>query len=213
MNAGDLLTKQHILSDYRHAARQDPTADDSSASQVRGIVYLETDRRLLPASADTPLEEWALQPLEEIKFLRSIVNGEYGARDAQMLLGLVPWAPVDREVGVFERWLNLAEETAGPETWRRVKGFRFLLQGITDRAVFEDLVLGEGFVAVLKSFRDKGRRFSFDVGVDQHSGGVWQLETVAQAIEKVHAGVEDEEQKTVFVLSMYIRPTRDLERC
>jgi len=199
MNEGDMLTKEHVLSDYCKAAKQD--AKDESSPKVRGVVYVETDRRL-EETTGRALHEWAHQPTEEIKFLRSIVEKQHGERDADLLLGLVPWAPVNQGVDVFEDWLKHAEQTAGPETWSRIKGFRFLLQAITDQNVFESLVFSEGFISVLKSFRGKGRNLSFDVGVDQHSGGVWQLEALVKVIERVHAGVEEDE-KVIFILSEF----------
>lgn len=199
MNEGDMLTKEHVLSDYCRAAKQDQK--DESLPKVRGVVYVETDRRL-EETTGRALRQWAHQPTEEIKFLRSIVERQHGERDADLLLGLVPWAPVNQGVDVFEDWLKHAEQTAGPETWSRIKGFRFLLQAIIDQKVFESLVFSEGFISVLKSFRGKGRNFSFDVGVDQHSGGVWQLEALVKVVEQVHAGVE-ENDKVVFILSEF----------
>lgn len=192
-----LLSKQHVLSDYYRAASQPPVS--TSDPQVRGVVYVETDR-WLESPTGRSLEQWAHQPLEEIKFLRSIVEGEYGEQDSKTLLGIVPWAPVDQGVEVFEEWMSLAERTAGAETWKRIKGFRHLLQGITDKNEFERLVFSDGFIAILKALRGKGREFSFDVGVDQHSGGIWQLEALVEVIKRVHAGA-GEGEKVVFILS------------
>lgn len=197
MKEGEQLTKQQILSDYFTAAKQN--TGDSSDAQVEGVVYIETDRTLKPRSG-LSLEQWAAQPLEEIRFLRSILEGEYGDKDSKALLGLVLWAPVDQGLEVFLQWLKLAEEAAGPATWSRVKGFRFLLQGITDRQHFESLVFSEGFLSVIKAHATGGRDFCFDAGVDQHSGGVWQLEAFANVIERLHDHAPVEETVT-FILS------------
>lgn len=197
MEPGELLTKQHILSDYNKAAKQNP-GDDSDV-HVQGVVYVETDRRLEPKDNQT-LEQWALQPIEEIRFLRSIVEGEYGERDSAMLQGIVLWAPVDQGLEVFEQWLRHAERVAGEETWSRVKGFRFLLQGITDEAKFYALVRSTGFSRVLKAHASNDRKFCFDVGVDQHSGGVWQLEAIADAMERAH-DIVDTSERVTFILS------------
>lgn len=197
MNDGDMLAKQHIVSDYLHAAKQD--SKHEHPPRVRGVVYIETDRRLDEAT-DRKLHDWARQPIEEIRFLRSVVENKYGAKDSQLLLGLIPWAPLNQGVSVFEDWLEHAKQIAGPETWARVKGFRFLLQGITDRKEFEGLVFSRDFISILKSFRGNGRNYSFDVGIDQHFGGVWQLEAFAKVIEQVQSEA-DENDKVVFVLS------------
>lgn len=184
------IANRHELSDYRRAIKQD---------KVRGVVYIETDRRLEPRK-DLPLEQWAYQPTQELVFLRSIVEKRYGEDDSNLLLGIVPWAPLNQSVEVFESWLTHAEATAGPETWTRVKGLRFLLQAITDKKAFEDLVFSDDFISILKSFRGKGRNFSFDVGIDQLGGGVWQLEGFAKVIELVHADAADDE-KVTFIIS------------
>ena len=45
--------------------------------------------------------------------------------------------------------------------------------------------------------------YVFDLGVDQHSGGKWQLEEAAQMIERAHEGVA-EEDKVTFIISKSI---------
>lgn len=203
MKEGELLTKQHILDDYYQAIHKNN--GDESTPFVRGIIYIETDRRLLSPNGGA-LSVWAHQAVEEIKFLRQIVEGQgtaertYTAGDAEKLVGIVLWAPVNMGPAVFEEWLKLAKDTAGETTWDVVKGFRFLLQGITDQLEFEKLVLSDDFIATMRLFRAKGRNFSFDVGVDQHSGGVWQLEAMVKVIERVHEGVPEDE-KVTFILS------------
>ena len=193
------LAKQHILPDYYHASRQDTTeAEDVT---VDGVVYVETDRHY-----ETPSEElakWASNPLDEVKFVREIVDGGYGERDSRMLLGIVLWAPMNQPPEVLKEWLHLAEEAAGPETWKRVKGFRFLLQAIYDQDKFKQLVLSDEFAANLKILGQRG--FSFDIGVDQHSGGPWQLEFVYMAMQEAHKGATDE-QKVTFIINHFCKP-------
>ena len=109
------------------------------------------------------------------------------------------WAPVDRGVDGFWTYVEAANKIAGQDTWGFVKGFRFLLQGIKNQASFDRLVFGESFVGVLQLLGREG--WSFDVGIDQRQGGVWQLEHFADALRRVHDGVETKE-KTVIILSM-----------
>lgn len=198
MTPGMPLAKQHILPDYYEASQQTSTP---SETKVHGVVYVETDRRYDPPTGS--LAEWAANPLDEVKFVRSIVEGDYGSRDRQMLLGIVLWAPMNQPPEVLREWLRLAEQAAGPTTWQRVKGFRFLLQAIHDEAEFKDLVLGPDFAANLKLLGQRG--FSFDIGVDQHSGGPWQLEWVYMAMQRAHAGVEDG-QKVTFIINHLCKP-------
>ncbi|KAK4543922.1 hypothetical protein LTR36_004696 [Oleoguttula mirabilis] len=193
------LAKPHLLEDYCQASKrgvaQDPDLD------VKGVVYIETDVRYDPPNGD--IATWAKGPLDEILFLRDIVEGRYGARDSSMLLGLVPWAPIDQPTAVLDEYLLLAKDMAGPQVWPRVKGFRFLLQAIEDRATFEKLVFSSTFVANLKLLGKRG--FSFDVGVDQHSSGIWQLEAMATAMEMAHEGVP-ETKRVRFVINHLCKP-------
>lgn len=202
MTPGMPLARPHLLSHYREAARS--TKASQSDSEVEGVVYIETDVRYDEPRGE--LASWAKGPLDEIKFLRRAVEGHYDSQDGNMLLALVPWAPMDQPTPVLEEYLRLAEEAAGQQTWSRVKGFRFLLQFIHDEAKFRSLALGDGFIANLKLLGTRG--FSFDVGVDQRSGGIWQLEIVAQAMKAAHDGVP-EEQKVVFVINHLCKPDFD----
>ena len=200
MTAGNPLAKPHLLSHYRNAAKQPPGFN--SDHNVEGVVYVETDVRYETPNGD--VASWAKGPLDEIRFLRRAVEGHYDGLDGKMLLGLVPWAPMDQPTAVLEQYLRLAEEAAGPETWRRVKGFRFLLQFIHDQAKFQDLALGDTFIANLQLLGQRG--FSFDIGVDQRSGGTWQLSTVAKTISLAHHAVPEPEQ-TTFILNHLCKPS------
>ncbi|KAF7188584.1 L-rhamnono-gamma-lactonase [Pseudocercospora fuligena] len=199
MTPGMPLAKEHILSQYYAASKQDGSSEQDF--EVTGVVYVETDVRYDQPSGD--VKDWAKGPLDEIKFLRDIVEAKYGERDSKMLLAIVAWAPMDQSTEVLEEWLRLAEETAGSETWRRVKGFRFLLQAILDEEKFKTLVSSQHFINNLKLLGKRG--FAFDVGVDQHSGGIWQLELISRAMTTAHVDVPDDE-KVTFVLNHLCKP-------
>lgn len=199
MKPGEPLTKEHVFVDYRNASASDSNKD----YEVIAAIYVETDRRYDPPTRATPLATWAKGPLDEIRFLRSIAEGQHGFSDNTWLLGAVLWAPLDQGPEVLEEWLQLAEETAGPDLWKRVRGFRFLLQAIHDREQFNKLVLSDFCIRTLRILAE--RHFAFDIGVDQNSGGTWQLETMAEVIKAVHEGQPDI-HKTVFVLNHLCKP-------
>lgn len=191
MNPGERLARQYSIDDYKLAAGvSDPTRIE--------LVYVETDRRIKPGDR---VQDWALEPLQEIAFLRRIVEGDaslgegFTDRDSLLLKGIVAWAPLNKGVQGFEEYIQEAKRTAGQPTWDRVKGFRFLLQGIKDQTTFQDIVKSQEVRDILKSF---GKTWSFDVGVDQRQGGVWQLEMVAELIESVST---DSKNEVFFVLS------------
>ena len=119
-----------------------------------------------------------------------------------MLAGIVLWAPVDRGEAVFDRWLELAETVAGPATWTLVKGFRFLLQGIQSQSEFEQLVLSDSFIRIMTKLGSKG--YAFDVGIDQHSGGLWQLQIWSTVLDRIAEASHG--QQTTFVMSRWRPP-------
>ena len=199
MIPGMPLAKPHLIRDYTKASKQD--VNENSNTKVEGIVYVETDVRYDTPNGDVAI--WARGPLNEIKLLRSIVEGKYDSKDTQLLLGVVPWAPMDQPPSVLSEYLHLAEEIAARPTWSRVKGFRYLLQFIVHRDRFKALVLSDDFISNLKILGQRG--FSFDIGVDQRSGGVWQLETVTQAMQAAHTDTS-EGNKVTFVVNHLCKP-------
>lgn len=217
MQDGDLLAKQYSIDEYlsvssspsstrNHETSPSPPSA-SSQYEVKGFVYVETDRKyhneLSPHETMLSFESALEGPFEELAFLRRMVAGTpevgegFDAETRKMMKGCVLWAPLDKGAVVFKEWAQ-AVGNNGPAA-AYVKGFRFLLQGIRDKDVFEKLVKDEACVQIL---REMGRRgWSFDIGVDARQGGNWQLDIVRGLIERVHDGVENRD-KTVFILSM-----------
>lgn len=199
MTPGHALAKRHGIADY--------TAITSSTSPIQpaGFIYVETDR-YLPAprpqasqSAAGPdsiqaLSIWANEPLEELKFLRRMVEetpneGDgFAASQGAAMLGCVVWAPFLLAPSLFDAYLRMAEEVSGPRLWERVVGFRYLLQGRGEDAV-RQLVQNEdwiGNIAALRKGRG-GKGWTFDVGADAHRDGAEVIEVVADMVEKVRA--------------------------
>lgn len=203
LHPGHPLQRQWLLSDYLATSTEALSSGQDGFGTLKGFVYVETDRALGPPGSSASEERWK-GPLEELAFLRRIVEGtlqkdeEVNGMQAKALLGIVLWAPVDQGPAVLEEYLEMAEHAAGASTWQRVKGFRYLVQGMTDRAAFTDLVLGRNFVECLRLL---GKRdYTFDVGVDQRQGGVWQLEVFLDCIKRVRIDRTPDEYGT-FVLS------------
>ncbi|KAE9976403.1 hypothetical protein BLS_002072 [Venturia inaequalis] len=213
MNKGDHLAKQYSISEYLAASSPSPTPSSREPAnyEVKGFVYVETDRRYrreLAEGEDVCEFKWAEQCYAENAFLMRIirrlraegvgVDEGFDGETAGLMRGCVVWAPVDRGLDVFRRWLDV-EHSTGLQ-W--VKGFRYLLQGIRDKGEFERVVMDAGFVDVLGFMGREG--WCFDVGVDQRQGGNWQLEFIPGLIARVHEGVVGDREKTVFVLSMCV---------
>jgi L-rhamnono-1,4-lactonase len=203
MEPGAHLTRRYGISDY--------TAAIGGSVHVKGFVYVETDRFLPeappaltsasssqktdPAAEEKEEEEEAgflsyiKEPLNEIAYLRRIAERQPEDGDGQtqaecdLMKGAVAWAPLNLGPTWLRRYLAKAEKVAGERTWKMIKGFRFLLQGIKDRDKFTSLALGSEWIECMKELGRLG--FSFDVGVDQRQGGVWQLEIAGEMIKRL----------------------------
>jgi hypothetical protein len=186
------LAKPHGVTEYLAAAR-DPA--------LAGFVYVETDRYLpsyVPEEeGEDALREWAKEPLEEVGFLRGIV--ETGGKEAALMKGCVLFAPFHLPHAQFQAYLRLAEGAAGPELWKRVVGFRYLLQGKGDGQVAK-LVGSEHWLQNVVSL-EQGR-WVFEVGVDCHRDGTAGLEAVEEMIREIRK----RQGYVRFVLSTYIAP-------
>lgn len=133
----------------------------------------------------------------EVDWLRRIAAGTpklgegHEALHKELCLAIVPWAPLPSGAQALERYVEMVRERAG-ESWEKIRGFRYLVQ---DKK--EGTMLGTGFIEGLKWLGTKG--FTFDVGIDHHRGGDWQLDEAVQMIRRAHEGVAEEE-KVTFIL-------------
>ncbi|KAM7201496.1 hypothetical protein V8F33_003320 [Rhypophila sp. PSN 637] len=174
------------------------TATSSSSKSLQGFIAIEAGRE------NDSSKDWTA-PLQEISFFRRVITGEprdgegHSAADKDLCLGIVPWAPVNLGPEQLEKYLAKAEEETGPETWSKVKGFRYLLQDQPNGTALEG-----DFIEGLKLLGRKG--FVFDVGVDHHRRGRTQLDELVEMIDRAHDGVEKEEDKVVFVLNHLCKP-------
>lgn len=189
------LAKQHSVAEYL-------STTSSSPVPPKAFIYVETDRHLPSASPPSSLlapslpradleqglRSWARAPLEELAFLRRVVEGSVeegdgAGRDAgEMVAGLVVWAPFHLPPGVFEAYLEVARGVLGERAWARVVGFRYLLQG---RGVEEvRRLVGVRFVENVRRAceGEGGEGRTFDVGVDAHRDGVEVLGVVEELV-------------------------------
>jgi L-rhamnono-1,4-lactonase len=189
---------KNSISDYRTIV----TNAQAPNYQVDGFIFVETGQNARPGS---DVQKWAAGPLDELSFLKGIVEGTSTTptvatgpkNNGDLMKGIVAWAPINRGVEAFQEYLKAAEKTAGNKTWSRVKGFRYLLQGIRSESSFKKMVEDPAVVKTLSAMGEAG--YSFDIGVDAHHGGVWQLERVAGLMETVSDSTTG--VKTRFILS------------
>ncbi|PNY24412.1 L-rhamnono-gamma-lactonase [Tolypocladium capitatum] len=188
------LAGQHSLDEYKQATK--------SAPSLLGFVFVETDRKHDLAAGAADGSGWE-QPLNEVRWARRIALGQprdgegHAADDAQLCLGIVPWAPLPSGPAVMERYLDEVKEVAG-EAWPKVKGFRYLLQDKPHGTMME-----QDFIDSLKLLGRRG--FVFEVAVDQHRRGKKQLDEVVAMVDRAHDGVPEDE-KVTFILNHLCKP-------
>ena len=183
---GNPLASQHSIAEYRNACHP----DSSSRFINRGFVFLETDR----ISSST---EWKY-PLQEVDWLNRVSTGNprdgegHTEEDKQLVLGIVPWAPLPVGKEKLEEYFGMINERCEKG---KLKGFRYLVQDKPKGTMLE-----AGFIDGLKHLGREG--YSFDLGVDFRQGGPWQLQEAVEMIRRAHEGVEDGE-KVLFVISEF----------
>ncbi|KAH8811795.1 hypothetical protein F5884DRAFT_831553 [Xylogone sp. PMI_703] len=182
------LYKQQSVDEYEAATALLPS--------LKGFIFLETDRKHDLEAGAKDGSGWEM-PLMEVEWLKRIATGTpkegqgHSKEQAKLCLGIVPWAPLPSGGEVLERYVKEVEKHAG-ESFGKVRGFRYLVQ---DKP--KGVMLQEGFIDGLKWLGRNG--YTFDLGVDQHRGGRWQLEEALEMIERAHEGVDEEHQVTVII--------------
>jgi len=220
MTPGHHLSKRHGISDYLAIASPQPA----------GFIYVETDRYLAsaePSIQDSDsdeevkekLRQWAKEPLEEVRFLGRIVErmpeeGDgFTPEESGKMKGCVVYAPFHLPPKIFTIYLDLVKTLAGPQLWKCIKGWRYLLQGKGDGVVAKMLQENEaGWVSNLLKLKELGdgcEAWCFDVGVDNHRDGTEPMEAVGRLIDAVRKREQKEGgggdgKKVKFVLSTYM---------
>ena len=204
MTPGHHLSKRHGISDYLAITSPQPA----------GFIYVETDRYLAcaePSIADSDSNEavkdklraWAKEPLEEVRFLRRIVEGRpeggdgFTGEESGKMKGCVVYAPFHLSPRVFNVYLELVKEVAGPLLWKSIRGWRYLLQGkgqdVVEQMLAENEEAWVSNLVGLKGLGDGCQAWCFDVGVDNHRDGTGPMEAVGKLIRAVRAREDEDE--------------------
>ena len=171
------LPSDHVLKG-QNSVQEYCSAISSSAGDLRGFVFIESDR-----ISSLSQDGWS-HALEEVEFLARIAKGElreeehegFRAGDKDLVLGIVPWAPVPAGPEAMEKYMNSAKDRCGDEkVWKKIKGVRYLVQ---DKP--SGLMLQPRFIESLKWLGNNG--LAFDLGVDARNGGIWQLREACEML-------------------------------
>jgi L-rhamnono-1,4-lactonase len=169
--ADHALNRQNSIEQYRAAI--------AAGKPLRGFVFLETDRK-----SGLQDNEWE-DALEEVSFLVRIAEGNpiagegHTIADKDLVLGIVPWAPMPAAPDALARYLGEVRKRAG-DSFNKIKGFRYLLQ---DKPA--GTMLSQNFISNLLALG--AQNLSFDLGIDSRSGGLHQLEEACELLNRVHA--------------------------
>ncbi|CAG8982343.1 hypothetical protein HYALB_00005345 [Hymenoscyphus albidus] len=188
------LNKQHSIAEYAEATGR--------PSDLEGFIFLETDRKNDLESGMTDGSGWEM-PLMEVDWLKRIALGTpkegegHTEEDKKLCLAIIPWAPLPSGEDGMVKYVKEVAQRAGDAS-KKVKGFRYLLQDKPKGTMLQDK-----FIESLKWMGRKG--FVFDLGVDQHSGGKWQLEEAIEMVNKAHEGV-DASDRVTFIINHLCKP-------
>lgn len=174
------LNGQNSVDEYRAATA-------SSSGTLAGFIFIEADRK-----SSVEEEHWH-HVLDEVSFLGRIVKGTPGAgeghgpSDSELVLGIVPWAPIPAGPAVLEPYLLEIQRRCSHVgiDGNIVKGFRYLLQSKPAGTALEI-----PFIQALHWLGGKG--YTFDLGVDSRSGGEHELHEACQMMERVYGGESHE---------------------
>lgn len=133
----------------------------------------------------------------EVDWLKRIALGTpkegegHTEEDKKLCLAIIPWAPLPSGEEGMVKYVKEVAKRSG-DAFKKVKGFRYLVQDKPKGVMLEDK-----FIESLKWMGRKG--FVFDLGVDQHSGGKWQLEEAIEMVNKAHEGVDASDRVTIVI--------------
>ena len=187
------LHGQHSVNDYLAATSG---LNEHGPANVRGFVFIETDRK-----HDLATEDFEC-PLKEVSFVARIQQalpreGEgHTTEHADLVLGIVPWAPLPLGADKLSAFVDEAKGAAGA-TASKIVGFRYIIQ---DKPL--GTCLGPEFIESLKWMGRNG--YTFDVGIDMATEPKQGRECIAM-MKAAHQGVTTEE-KVGFIINHIIKP-------
>ena len=175
------LNQQLSVSEYRQAT-------ESASNSLKGFVFIETDRisKAVPTQKDftgVP-PEWK-HPLDEISFLARIIAGEpvegegHEVKDSELVLGIIPWAPITAGADLVSRYHRLAcERFHSSKDVSKLKGYRMLFQDKPPGTMLKP--------QVTESLQWLGDHdLCFELGVNARTGGLYQLQEACQLLSRL----------------------------
>jgi L-rhamnono-1,4-lactonase len=181
-----ILHRENSIQEYRSSV-------SNSVARLRGFIFIESDR--LSSLAEN---SWS-HVLDEIEFLASMAGCEpeegeherFKDPGSELILGIVPWAPIPAGAKVVEKYMILATERCkNKDVRKKIRGVRYLVQ---DKP--SGVMLQPEFIESLKWLGARG--LSFDLGIDARNGGMWQLKEACEMLKLVYANERGDDKGRV----------------
>ncbi|CDK28643.1 unnamed protein product [Kuraishia capsulata CBS 1993] len=154
------IAGEHGLAAYKKAAGKEFT----------GLVFLEVDVKADSDNWDLAVKEYAY------------VVDEFENDKDLTYKKIVPWIPLASSR--MEEFLQQLVESRGQALYDKyVSGFRYLFQDKPSGTMKNPTI-----VANLNKLAGQ-KRYTFDIGIDIHSYGVWEYQECLELLEKVDAGL------------------------
>ncbi|MCJ1475739.1 hypothetical protein MMC13_004403 [Lambiella insularis] len=207
------LSGQHSVVQYLTAIGSQPN--------LRGFVFIEADRKVhldavgldnlykkvgLHVSSGT---DWKVHldgggltnVLKEVSWISRIANGTprpgegHAVENAHLCFAIVPWAPLPLGATGMSKYIHIIKTVASVPAGQRITGFRYLLQDKPPGTMLQPL-----FIESLRWMGHNG--YAFDLGIDQRSSGLWQLDEAVAMVLKAHSGVPEQERVLIVINHM-----------
>ncbi|BFZ60902.1 L-rhamnono-gamma-lactonase [Saitoella coloradoensis] len=195
------INVQHSFTEYAmDASTRTPEykSEPEAKYDHRGFIFVEVGRQNGEQRGyDQGVSEFAYL-CEALRNAESGIAGEgYEPSSAKMLRGIMALAPAPVGSSAMEEHLQkLASVPHFNPTF--LKGFRYNLQDEPTGTA-----LTQGFIDSMKFLGTKGLRF--EINVNTHGAGIWQLQEAREMIIRAHDGVEDA-KKTTFIIDHMAKP-------
>lgn len=192
------LYSQHSVAEYKQAVQVPETGTNTTTSSIpnqklKGFIFIEADRK-----SHLQDESGWTHAFQEIAFLNRIWTGQpkpgegHLADDRGLCLGIVPWAPIPSGPLVLQKYWNTARSLSNGKGTPLIRGFRYLVQ---DKP--KGTMLQHEFIDSLVWMGKQG--LVFDLGIDQRSGGIWQLDEAIAMIEQVEKKAEQGKEPKIVL--------------
>ncbi|CCH45526.1 hypothetical protein BN7_5108 [Wickerhamomyces ciferrii] len=173
-----LVSQSSQLNDEFRLDEYKKVISESSKHKVEGLIFIE-----ICVDSGLSYEGWKY-PIEEYLYVERIILGipkigegsDLSGKD--FIKGIVPWAPIPQGVTKLKEYIQkLKTQSLDPKTFERVKGFRYLFDGLPPGSILE-----QNYIDSINWLAQNG--FVYDLGLNIRQDGNRQLKEVIELLQK-----------------------------